>query len=215
MFSESGTDGAAGINFGGEAGAAATLYVANALAEGKMIEGGGGVGLDKMRNGEIGAMFSGTWDAKNYQDALGENYAAAQLPCITLNGEECQLRSFAGSKAFAANPNSANLKAATALAAWLGSAEMQDLHFQLRNGEVIPCSVALIASGNYDGTPAAVAQNDTIANTSFLQPSIPEMGNYWNNANPMGQALVNGEINADNAAAKTEEWNAGLNGSGL
>ena len=215
MFGESGTDGAAGINFGGEAGAAATLYVANALANGLMIEGGGGVGLDKMRNGEIGAMFSGTWDAKNYQDALGENYAAAQLPCITLNGEECQLRSFAGSKAFAANPNSANLKAATALAAWLGSAEMQDLHFQLRNGEVIPCSVALIASGNYDNTPAAVAQNDTIANTSFLQPSIPEMGNYWNNANPMGQALVNGEINADNAAAKTEEWNAGLNGSGL
>jgi len=31
----------------------------------------------------------------------------------------------------------------------------------------------------------------------------------------MGQALVNGEINADNAAAKTEEWNTGLNNTGL
>jgi arabinogalactan oligomer/maltooligosaccharide transport system substrate-binding protein len=107
------------------------------------------------------------------------------------------------------------MKAATALAAWLGSAEMQDLHFQLRNGEVIPCSVSLLASGNYDNTPAAVAQNDTIANTSFLQPSIPEMGNYWNNANPMGQALVNGEINADNALEMTNKWNDGLNGTGL
>ena len=215
MFGAEGTDGAAGVQFGGEAGTAATLYVANALANGLMIEGGGGVGLDKMRSGEIGAMFSGTWDAKNYKDALGENYAAAQLPCITLNGEECQLRSFAGSKAFGVNPNSANVKVASMLAAWLGSAEMQDLHYQLRNGEVIPCSVALIASGNYESDPAAVAQNNTIANTSFLQPSIPEMGNYWNNANPMGQALVNGEINADNAAEKTEEWNAGLNGGGL
>ena len=215
MFGPEGTDGAAGVQFGGEAGAAATLYVADALAAGLMIEGGGGVGLDKMRSGEIGAMFSGTWDAKNYKDALGENYAAAQLPCITLNGEECQLRSFAGSKAFGVNPNSANVKVASMLAAWLGSAEMQDLHYQLRNGEVIPCSVALIASGNYESDPAAVAQNNTIANTSFLQPSIPEMGNYWNNANPMGQALVNGEINADNAAEKTEEWNAGLNGGGL
>ncbi|MBQ3503651.1 MAG: extracellular solute-binding protein [Oscillospiraceae bacterium] len=215
MFGPEGTDGAAGVQFGGEAGAAATMYVANALAEGKMIEAGGGVGLDKMRNGEIGAMFSGTWDAGNYADALGENYAAAQLPCITINGEECQLRSFAGSKAFGVNPNSANVKAASQLAAWLGSAEMQDLHFELRNGEVIPCSVALIESGKYDTNPAAVAQNDTIANTSFLQPTIPEMNTYWGNANSMGQALVNGEINADNAAAKTDEWNAGLNNSGL
>ena len=214
MFGD-GSDGAAGINFGGEAGAAATLYVAEALAAGLMVEGGGGIGLDKMRSGEIGAMFSGTWDAKNYQDALGENYAAAQLPCITINGEECQLRSFAGSKAFGVNPNSANVKAASLLAAWLGSAEMQDLHFQLRNGEVIPCSVALIASGNYDSNPAAVAQNATIANTSFLQPTIPEMNTYWGNASSMGQALVNGEINADNAAQMADEWNAGLNGGGL
>ena len=192
MFGEDGIDGAAGVQFGGEAGAAATTYVAEALAAGLMIEGGGGAGLDAMRNGTIGAMFSGTWDAKNYQDALGENYAAAQLPCITLNGQECQLRSFSGSKAFAANPNSANLKAATALAAWLGSAEMQELHFDLRNGEVIPCATSLLADEKFSANPAAVAQNNTIANTSFLQPSIPEMGNYWGNAEPMGKALVYG-----------------------
>ena len=215
MFGAEGIDGAAGVQFGGENGAAATLYIANALAAGTMIEAGGGAGLDAMRNGTIGAMFSGTWDSKNYKDALGENYAAAQLPCITLNGVECQLRSFAGSKCYGANPNSANLAAAAALAAWLGSAEMQDLHYQIRNGEVIPCSVSLIASGNYDVDPAAVAQNDTIANTSVLQPTIPEMGAYWTNASSMGQALVNGEINADNAAAKADEWNNGLNNAGL
>ena len=215
MFGPEGTDGAAGVQFGGENGAAATLYVANALAEGKMIEAGGGVGLDKMRSGEIGAMFSGTWDAKNYQDVLGENYAAAQLPCITINGEECQLRSFAGSKAFGVNPNSANVKAASLLAAWLGSAEMQDLHYEIRNGEVVPCALTLLAGDKYAANAAAVAQEATFSNTSVIQPNIPEMGAYWNNANPMGQALVNGEINADNAAAKTEEWNAGLNNTGL
>jgi len=48
-----------------------------------------------------------------------------------------------------------------------------------------------------------------------LQPSIPEMGNYWANAGAMGSSLANGEINADNAAQKTEDWNAGLNNSGL
>ena len=210
-----GTDGAQGVKFGGEAGTSATLYVANALANGTMIDDAGGAGMDALRNGSVSALFSGTWDAKNVADALGENYAAAQLPAVTINGQECQLRSFSGSKAYAANPNSANLKAATALAAWLGSAEMQDLHFELRNGEVIPCCVSLLADAKFSANPAAVAQNDTIANTSVLQPSIPEMGTYWGNADPMGKALANGEINADNAAEMTEQWNAGLNGSGL
>jgi len=211
MFGD-GTDGSAGVQFGGEAGAAATTYVAEALAAGLMIEGGGGAGLDAMRAGKIGAMFSGTWDAANYKKALGENYAAAQLPCITLNGEECQLRSFSGSKAFGVNPNADHMEAAVALAAWLGSAEMQDLHYDLRNGEVVPCATSLLSNEKFSTNAAAVAQNNTIANTSVLQPSIPEMGTYWGNADPMGKALVNGEITAANAAEMTETWNNGLNG---
>lgn len=215
MFGD-GTDGAAGITFGGDNGAAATAYLANALAAGTMIDGAAGAGLSSLRNGTVGAIFSGTWDAKNVEEALGENYGAAQLPTFTVNGEEHQLYSFSGSKAYGVNPNSANMKAATALALWLGSAEMQDLHYELRNGEVIPCNAQLLASDtDYTSNPAALAQNDTIANTSKLQPSIPEMGMYWSNAESLGKALVNGEVNANNAAELTEKWNTGLNNSGL
>ena len=211
MFGD-GTDGTAGITFGGEAGAAATTYVANALAAGTMIDDANGAGMDALRNGKVSALFSGTWDAANVKDALGENYAAAQLPCITIDGAEKQMYSFSGSKAFAVNPNSQHMEAAVALAAWLGSAEMQELHFDLRNGEVIPCATSLLANEKFAANPAAVAQNDTIANTSKLQPSIPEMGNYWGNAESLGKALANGEVNADNAAELTETWNKGLNG---
>ena len=214
MFGD-GTDGSQGVQFGGEQGAAATLYVAEALASGNMIEGGGGAGMDALRNGTVGAIFSGTWDAANVAEALGENYAAAQLPCVTINGEECQLKSFAGSKAFGVNPNSANMKAAYALAAWLGSAEMQDLHYEIRNGEVVPCALSLLSGDEYSTNPAAVAQEATFSNTSVLQPSIPEMNTYWGNADSMGKALANGEIDASNAADMTEKWNAGLNGTGL
>ena len=211
MFGD-GTDGTAGITFGGEAGAAATMYVANALAAGTMIDDAGGAGMDALRNGKVSALFSGTWDASNVKDALGDNYAAAQLPCITIDGAEKQMMSFSGSKAFAVNPNSQHMEAAVALAAWLGSAEMQELHFDLRNGEVIPCATSLLANEKFAQNPAAVAQNDTIANTSKLQPSIPEMGNYWGNAESLGKALANGEVNADNAAELTDTWNTGLNG---
>ncbi len=214
MFGD-GTDGAQGVAFGGETGASATLYVANAVAAGTMFDDANGAGKDMLKNGQIGAMFSGTWDAEELSRILGDNYAAAQLPTITVNGAECQMKAFSGSKAYAANPNSANLKVATALAAWLGSAEMQELHFDLRNGSVIPAAVSLLSNDKFSTNPAAVAQNDTIANTSVLQPSIPEMGNYWANAGAMGTSLANGEINETNALEKTNAWNDGLNNSGL
>lgn len=214
MFGD-GTDGSQGITFGGENGAAATAYLAEAIASGKLIDDANGAGLDGLRNGTVAAMFSGTWDAANVAEALGDNYGAAQLPCVTINGEQKQLCAFAGSKAYGVNPNSANMKAAVALAAWLGSAEMQDLHFQIRKGGVVPCAVSLLTEGEYATNPAAVAQNDTFVNTSKLQPSIPEMGAYWSNAESMGKALANGEVNADNAAELTEKWNEAINNTGL
>ena len=177
-----------------------------------MIDDAGGAGMDALRNGKVSALFSGTWDAANVKDALGDNYAAAQLPCITIDGAEKQMMSFSGSKAFGVNPNSKHMEAAVALAAWLGSAEMQELHFDLRNGEVIPCATSLLDNEKFAANPAALAQDATIANTSKLQPSIPEMGAYWGNAESLGKALANGEVNADNAKELTEKWNAGLNG---
>ncbi len=214
MFGDS-TDASAGITFGGEQGAKATAYVANALASGKMIDDANGAGLDGLRNGTVSAMFSGTWDAGNVSEALGENYGAAQLPCITIDGKECQMKAFAGSKALGVNPNSKNMKAAYALAAWLGSAEMQQLHYDLRKGGVVPCDAGLLASDTFSNNPAALAQDATIANTSFLQPSIPEMGAYWSNAESMGKGLANGEITAENAAEKTDLWNEAINNTGL
>ena len=208
-----GTDASQGVMFGGETGAAATKYIANAVANGTMFDDANGAAKDMIKNGQIGAMFSGTWDAKNLSDILGENYGAAQLPCITVDGKECQLKAFNGTKAYAANPNSANLQAATALAAWLGSTEMQKLHYEIRNGEVIPVDVSL--ADLYASNPAAIAQENTMAYTSTLQPNITEMGNYWANAGAMGTALANGEINDGNALDQTNAWNDGLNNSGL
>ena len=213
MFGD-GTDGSKGINFGGEAGAAVTTYIANAVASGKLIDDANGAGLDGFRKGEIVAMFSGTWDANAVAEALGENYAAAALPTITINGEQKQMKSFAGSKALGVNPNSKNPAAAVALAAFLGSADMQALHFDLRNGGVIPCDTSLLADAKFSSNPAAQAQDATIAGTSVLQPSIPEMGNYWSNAESMGKGLANKEVTVETAAADTEKWNAAINGNG-
>ena len=213
MFGD-GTDASKGITFGGDAGAAVTTYIANAIASGKLIDSANGAGLDGLRNGNIVAMFSGTWDAKGVAEALGENYAAAALPTITIGGEQKQMKSFSGSKALGVNPNSKNPAAAVALAAFLGSAEMQALHYELRDGGVVPCDTTLLKDPKFSSNPAAVAQDATIAGTSVLQPSIPEMGNYWSNAESMGKGLANKEVTAQTAAADTEKWNNAINGKG-
>ena len=214
MFGD-GTDGAQGIKFGGDNGAAATKYLAAAIASGKLVNDADGSGLDDLRNGKVGAIFSGTWDAAKVQEALGENFAAAQLPTITIDGAEKQLMSFAGSKALGVNPNSKHLKAAYELAAFMGSAEAQKLHFEMRKGDVVPCNTTLLKGDEFSKNAAAVAQEATFSNTSKIQPSIPEMGAYWSNAESMGKGLANKEVTVDNAAEKTEAWNTAINNTGL
>ena len=215
MFGD-GTKGSEGIKFGGANGAAVTTYLANAIASGKLVDAdGNGSGLDDLRNGKVGAYFSGTWDATAVQEALGENFAAAQLPCITIDGQSKQLQSFAGSKALGVNPHSKHLKAAYQLAAFMGSAEAQELHYTMRNGDVVPCNTTLLKGETFSKNVAAVAQEATFSNTSVIQPSIPEMSAYWTNAGSMGTGLVNKEVTAANAAEKTEAWNTAINNTGL
>ena len=214
MFGD-GTDGKAGIDFGGDKGTAVTTYLAQAIASGKLINDADGSGLDDLRNGKVGAIFSGTWDAKKAAEALGENYGAAQLPCITINGEQKQLKSFAGSKALGVNPNSKNLAVAYQLAAYMGSAEAQKLHYEMRSGDVVPCASSVLAGSEFSTNLAAVAQEATFVNTSVLQPSIAEMSNYWTNADSMGKGLANKEVTVENAQEKTKLWNEAINGDGL
>lgn len=213
MFGENGNDGAAGIQFGGENGVAATEYLVNLAANPNFVNDVSGAGLDGLRNGTVGAIFSGSWDAAAVQEALGENFGAAQLPTVTIGGEAKQMMAFAGSKAVGVNPNSKNPQAAVALAVYLGSAEAQKAHYEMRG--VIPCAVSLLEDEAIKSDAVAVAQANTVSNTAILQPSIPEMGAYWDPAQHMGEAIVNGEVTAANAAEKTDLFMESLNSAGL
>ena len=213
LFGDNGMDGAAGIQFGGDNGTAVTEYLVNLAANPNFVNDADGAGLDGMRSGEVKAMFTGSWDAAAIKEILGDNYAAAQLPTITLGGEQKQLKSFAGSKAIGVNPNCEHPQAAVALAVYLGSAEAQKAHYEMRG--IIPCAVSLLSDETIAADVVALAQGNTVANTAILQPSIPEMGSYWGPAETMGKAIVNGEVTADNAAEKTEAFQASLNGQGL
>ena len=212
-FGENGLDAAAGVDFGGDKGTAVAEYLVNLYNNPNFVVDADGSGMAGLRDGSVNVLFSGTWDAAGVREALGDNFGAAQLPTITINGEAKQLRAFAGSKAIGVNPNSQNMQAAVALAVYLGSAEAQLAHYEMRG--IIPVSLALTSDPTIQADAVALAQANVIANTSKLQPTLPEMNNYWTPAENFGKAIVSGEVTVDNAAEKVDAFNAALNNAGL
>lgn len=213
LFGEDGTDEAAGIDFSGDKAAAVTDYLVDLVANPNFISDADGAGLSGLRDGSVNAIFSGSWDAAAVQEALGENYGVAALPAITINGEEKQLMSFAGSKAIGVNPNCEHPEIAVALASYLGSAEAQKAHYEMRS--VIPCNTELLADEAISADILVTAQNDTFNTTSIIQPFVSAMNNYWTPAENFGKSLVNKEVTHDNAAEMTENFNTSLNTSAV
>ena len=208
-----GTDAAAGIQFGGENGVAVTNYLVDLVANPNFMNDASGAGLSGLKDGTVACYFSGTWDANNTKEALGENWAAAAAPTITIGGEAKQLLGFHGSKAIAVNPNTKNAQAASALAAFLATPEAQLAHYEF-NGTA-PVSNQLADNATVAADVSVKAANDAVAFGSVMQPSIPEMGAYWGAAEAMANAIVNGEVTHENAEAKTADFNTSLNNTGL
>ena len=200
-----GTEADKGIDFGGDKAAAVTNYLVDLAANPNFINDADGAGLAGLRDGSVNAVFSGTWDAEAVKEALGDNMGVAALPTFTLDGKECQMKSFMGSKAIGVNPNAENMQASMALAAYLASEDAQKDHYDMRN--ILPSNTNIDVSS--DQIAAAVA--DTMKNTSIVQPLLSEMSNYWSPAENMGKNIIAGEITHDNAAEKTEDMNTAMN----
>ena len=200
-----GTQADKGVDFGGDKAAAVTNYLVDLAANPNFINDADGAGLAGLRDGSVNAVFSGTWDAEAVKEALGDNMGVAALPTFTLDGKECQMKSFMGSKAIGVNPNAENMQASMALAAYLASEDAQKDHYDMRN--ILPSNTNIDVSS--DEIAAAVA--DTMKNTSIVQPLLSEMSNYWSPAENMGKNIIAGEITHDNAAEKTEDMNTAMN----
>lgn len=209
MFGNDGLDNDAGIKFGGDKGAAVTDYLVSLAANKNFVNDSQGVGLSGLRDGSVAALFSGSWDAASVKEILGDNFGVRTLPTVKIGDKDLQLKSFAGSKAIAVNPNCKYQQVAVALAKYLGGKEAQLEHYKLRN--VIPCNSELLETDEIKNDVLVSAQNDTFNKTSIIQPFVSGMANYWTPAENFGKSIINGEVTHDNAATKTEEFNKSLN----
>ena len=200
-----GTKADEGIDFRGDKAAAVTNYLVDLAANPNFINDADGAGIAGLRDGSVNAVFSGTWDAESVKEALGDNMGVAALPTFTLDGKECQMKSFMGSKAIGVNPSTENMQVSMALAAYLASEDAQKDHYDMRN--ILPTNTNIDVSSDEIATAVA----DTMKNTSIVQPLLSEMGNYWSPAENMGKNIIAGEITHDNAAEKTEDMNTAMN----
>lgn len=208
-----GTQEDKGVDFGGENAVEVTEYLVDLVANPNFKIDADGSGLAGLRDGSISAIFSGSWDANAVSEALGENMGVAALPTYTLNGEENQMMSYAGSKAIGVNPYSKNMVPAVELAVYLGSAEAQLSHYKLRN--VIPCNTELLKEAEIAEDPLVMAQNDTFNYTSILQPFVAKMNNCWVPVENMGKGIRNKSVTHKNAKEQTEAMNEAMNSDGI
>ena len=208
-----GTQEELGADFGGENAVEVTEYLVDLAANPNFKIDQDGSGLAGLRDGSIHAIFSGSWDAAAVREILGENMGVAALPTYTLNGEEKQMYSYAGSKAIGVNTSTDYMVQAVELAMYLGSAEAQQLHYELRG--VIPCNTELNEDQAIAADEVVRAQNDTFDRTSKLQPFVAQMNNCWTPVENMGKAIRNGTVTKENAAEQTKAMNDAMNSDGI
>lgn len=208
LFGDDGTNADAGISLGDNA-VAVTKYLVNLKNNPNFVLDNDGSGLAGLADGSVNAMFSGTWDASDVKSALGDsNYAAAQPPTFTVDGTDYQMKAFAGAKAVGYNPGSKNVAVAMAFAVFLGSTDAQKAHYEIRQGGVIPSDTSLATDSTITSDPAAVAQMNTVANASIVQPTIAAMNdaNFWTPVQNFGTAIYNGDVTVDNAESQTNAF---------
>ena len=210
-FGKDGKDNSAGIDISGTKGTDAAKALVSMVNNPNFVNDAGGVGIAGLREGTVGAYFSGSWDYKSVKEILGDNFGAASLPTVNIGGTDKQLKSFAGSKAIAVNPNCEYQQIAVALAKYLGSKDAQQKHYELRG--VIPCNTELLATDAIKADELVTAQNNTFNNTSVIQPTVSGMNDYWKPAQNFGKSIVNGEITLENAEEKTQDFYNLINSS--
>ena len=134
-----------------------------------------------------GFVVSGTWNAENAKQILGDNFGAAPLPKFTVDGKDYQLSPFTGSKLVGVKPHTdAKLNAAChQLAQYLTGEQAQIERFKAASWG--PSNVAAAKNEEVlaDAVLGSIAQQ---APYSVYQGNIP--GNWWgNSAQVLGEAL--------------------------
>jgi len=148
-----------------------------------------------LETGTAGAGVDGSWNTKADEKALGDNFGAAKLPTIKVNGTDTQLISMFGYKYIGVNAHSKFPASAQILALYLAGQKCQkDRAEQLGWGPSNKVVLEDPVVKNSAVQQAILAQSQNACQQVNIAPTL------WQPMGNLGNKLVAKETNPDDAA---------------
>ena len=137
-------------------------------------------------DGSCIAGVTGIWNKELIQNSLQENFGVAKLPTYTLNGEQVQLKSFAGYKLLGVSKRSPNMADALEFAQFYTNKENQLKHFDARG--FVPTNKEAKTDPKILADACAKAISAQLPFT-HSQKGVP--GDFWTPMAGLGTAMQN------------------------
>ena len=198
LFGPDGTDPTE-CSFNNENGFASGEYMIVLAANPKYLENADGVGDSAFKDGTLGAITP--WSAPDFREALGDKLGAAPLPVANIGGKEVQLSNFVDFKTICVKSNTAFPLCAQQLAVFLCNEENSLTRYE--NQGDVPVLTSLSEEGAVAEDVVAQALNAQ-ASLATNQPSISQMGGYWDPMKAFGDGVYYGEVTKDNLQDKLD-----------
>ncbi|MDE6241147.1 MAG: extracellular solute-binding protein [Anaeroplasmataceae bacterium] len=163
-------------------------------------------------NGLIGCI-AGSWDINTYKEALGDNYACAPMPTITIDDDTQHLGAFLGGKLLGVNPqraqgNADRLAAAHQLAIFLSSKEAQLKRFDDQG--VAPCNIEAAAEERVLASPNVKV---LIEQAKFAHPQTAVPAAFWTAPNTLTAGIKENTTTLENLQEAIDTLNNSIKGA--
>lgn len=102
----------------------------------------GNAGITGLKDGTVQAAVQDASVYDKMKEALGENLGVAALPVFTIDGMTKQMKCVTEAKCIGVNPDCENFEMTIALATYLGSADSQQMHYDMSG--VLPVNLSAV-----------------------------------------------------------------------
>ena len=219
LFGPNGDDPTAST-FNGPEGMLAAQALVDLAFHDNFINDTGGIGGNLFRSGQLAAFFGPPISRNDVIDALGQNYASAPLPTITIDGQQVQMVDFSEHRVFGVNAQTGFARSdlmeraqvvriALLFTEHITNTVNQMIRFERTAGA--PTAAALLDPMH----PQILARPEVVASiiqaefNTLRMPTTPRLSAFWAPQGAFGNQIVNrAEASTPSRPSNTElqQW---------
>lgn len=208
LFGADGTDDTQ-CDFNNEKGVLVGDYILDLATNNKVKNQDDALLLAEFKEGSLGASLTGTWNAAAIHESLGDNFGVTTVPEITLeDGTTISPSTIVNFNLFGVNAQTKYPTESMLFAEYLTSEKVQKIRFEERNSS--PTNLELVADTEMLNSSPAVAVLSEQVKTSTIQPSIPQIANFWAPMEAFSQDCIAKAITKDNMQDKLDTMVDGI-----